>query len=123
MKKLFLLIVVILFCVLITSAAAFAQESVPSPTPTNWFLRWEHNGVNVVSFSLSIDSGIRLDIGLPTREADGGYLHPFPELTPGIHLLEIWADNIAGSSINPAAASFSLIVIPTDAINLGIVVQ
>ena len=115
-------LLVILSSVLLISTQAFAQEPVPSPTPANYFLGWNHNGINVDGFKLFIDGGNVFDLGLPTPEPDGKYLSPFPALTPGPHTLEVLAFNVAGES-GKAVLVVNVVVVPADPSNLIIFVQ
>ena len=123
MKRLLAIgILAVLVSAFVVPARVLAQEPVPSPTPTNWFLAWDHNGINVDGFKLFIDGGNVFDLGLPTPEPDGKYLSPFPALTPGPHTLEVSAFNVAGES-GKATLVVNVVVVPADPTNLIIFVQ
>ena len=122
MKRLLVIGILAVLVSAFVASTAFAQGPVPSPTPANWFLAWDHNGINVDGFKLFIDGGTGVDLGLPTPQPDGRYQVPFPALTPGTHTLEVAAFNVAGDS-GRAVLVIEVVVIPADPTNLGIVVQ
>lgn len=71
-------------------AVAWAQ---PAPT-----LYWEHDGLNVTSFTCQIDSGSQVSLGLPTPSGTtySSALSNCGTLTNGQHTLTIRACNAVG---------------------------
>lgn len=102
------------------ASTVLAQQPVPAPTPSTTKLAWNHDGVNVDGFRLTIDGGTPTDLGAVTRQADGHYEIAFPALTPGLHTLSLVAYNIAGNSAS-AVLSVRLVAIPADPTNLRII--
>lgn len=98
-----------------------AQTPVPSPIPANTKLCWDHDGVNLDRFELTVDGGTATNVGKPTP-AGVMYCTPFPALTPGTHVLVVSACNIAGCA---ASAPFpvSVVVQPAAPNSLRIVTQ
>lgn len=98
---------------------AHAQTKIPSPTPANYFLSWDHDGANLDGFALLVD-GARKDLGVIAKAPTGHYEAPFPALTPGAHTLDVVAYNVAGDSPK-ATLTVAVIVIPTGPFGVKIV--
>lgn len=115
MKRVFL---VLLLCSVATTI--WAQVQVPFPTPSNTRLQWDHDGVNVDSFTLAIDGNTPTDLGKPTPTGTT-YQAPFPALTPGSHTLVLCAKNVAGVGCAPPFG-VTMIAIPNIPTNMRITV-
>ena len=114
----------IVTCILawvVVAGVGWAQTPVPSPTPATTKLCWDHDGVNLDRFDLTIDAGVAASVGKPVPVGTL-YCVAFPALTPGTHTLVVSACNVAGCA---ASAPFpvSVVVQPTPPANLRIVSQ
>lgn len=98
----------------IAAGAASAQTTVPSPIPSSTRLVWDHDGVNVSSWKLTID-GTDQVVTPSASPADGAqaWSIPFPALTPGAHTLIVCAVNVAGSGCSDPPFSVKVVVVPS----------
>jgi hypothetical protein len=105
----------------VVAGVASAQTPVPSPTPATTKLCWDHDGISVDRFEVTIDAGGAASVGKPVP-VGVQYCVAFPALTPGTHVLVVSACNLAGCA---ASAPFpvSVVVQPTPPANLRIVSQ
>ena len=110
MTRQLLAVVVWLLCLV----AVAAQE----PIAGTERLAWDHDGINVSRFELSVDGGA--PTVLVVTQAGTEYRAPLPALTPGTHTLAVTACNVAGCSA-PLAIQVRVVVIPAVVTNLRIV--
>lgn len=76
-----------------TPALAYGQVDVTNPGTAQ--LAWDHDGINVDSFVVSVDGQDQTPIPF-VASPNGTYTTAFPALTPGLHTLRVAACNIAG---------------------------
>ena len=103
--------------------ASVASAQVPSPTPPNFRLAWDHDGINTDGYSLSIDGARTLITPVCTGTAPRICEIPFPALTPGTHAIVIGAFNEAGEAVSAPALSLSVFVKPSDPTNVRIIIR
>lgn len=102
----------LLFLWLVATGAASAQTPVPipSPVPATYKLSWDHDGVNVASWKLTIDGTDQAIT--PTGPTNGDdWEVAFPALTPGNHTLTVSACNISGCGTSDPL-SVRVVVVP-----------
>ncbi len=67
-------------------------------------IEWQHDGVNVTSFTCQIDAGAQVSLGIPSKVGDyySTTLSSCGTITAGAHQLYIYACN--GASCTPSVA-------------------
>lgn len=100
---------------LLNPVTLYAQT--PTPTPAldvklTYNLVWEHDGLNVTTFSLWIDDATltlppTTSYGMVNKRADGTFAAPLPTLTVGKHTLYMYAGNADAIS---SAVSLEVVV-------------
>lgn len=110
-----------LACVLVL-VATVASAQVPSPTPANVKIGWDHDGFNTDGYALIVD-GVRSVI-VATCTGTAPVLvctTPFPAMTPGTHTLQVEAFNAAGAGIS-TPLSVTVFVKPGDPTGVRIII-
>jgi hypothetical protein len=113
----------------ISISGVSAQHPVPSPVPPTYKLTWDHDGINVSQWTVTIDDGLASGV-VPTPMGgacalDGticSWQIPFPALTPGTHTLRVSACNVAGCGVSEPFAVV-VVVVPGPPVNLRFIIE
>lgn len=113
-----------LVATLLIAAADPAAAQTPPPVTPGATLLFDHDGLNVASWDMQLDTGawttvspVRGDRIGTTTPAVYAWAVPFPAATPGAHTLKIRACNIAGCAVSDPYA-FQMVLIPSKPGNL-----
>jgi hypothetical protein len=97
--------------VLALASGAAAQVPVPVPTPRTTTLAWDHDGVNVTTWTLTVDGTAR-PVTPARLPASDTWEIPFPPLVAGVHELKVSACNVAGCGVSSPLEILSVGVPP-----------
>lgn len=112
----------LVFSILVPSAALAQTVNLPVPIPSTTKVEWIHDGKNTDKYQFLVDAANYIDIAQFEKSADS-YSADFPAISPGQHTITVCAVNIAGRTCAVDSVTVNLVVVPTAPSGITIIIR